>query len=435
MLGKSSRLILYSVLTLSLLFPLAPLAAHTASASTPLTGVIIPLYSYPGNAWNSIIQAKASNPSVPIVAVVNPDNGPGASSNPSYATWITKLQSAGVVVLGYVYTSYAARSIASVESDMRNYKAWYGVQGIFFDEMSNVLGKQGYYSTLNAYATSLGQTFTVGNPGGPVPSAYVGSVSTIIIYENAGAPSLPTLSTSVMGMSKADFAFVAYDESGLSASYVTSSSSYVSYMYLTNATLPNPYSALPSYFSSLVSDLSPSSVAAVTVQSIGPNGQPLVGMWTTVTSDGNTVATGFTPLTFMGSFGQQYSVSVANYGSDFFSHWGDGSTSPVSSFTLSGASTLTAYYAASQQESLSVQSVTTSGAPLVGMWTVIESGGSVVASGFTPLTFYGIQGTAYSVTVSNYQSYVFSHWTSSSTNPTAAVTLSQDASLTAVYST
>jgi hypothetical protein len=422
------------LLTLSLLLPMSPFSLHPAAAATPNTGVIIPLYSYPSSAWNAIIQAKESNPSVPIIAVVNPDNGPGASYDSNYAAWIGRLQAAGVTVLGYVYTSYASRSIPSVETDMLTYKSWYNVQGIFFDQMSNVLGKQSYYSTLNSYATTVGYTFTVANPGGPVPSAFVGSVDCIIIYENSGAPTLPQLAAASMGMNKNNFAFIGYN-SQLSSSYVSSSSSYVSYMFLTQETMPNPYSSLPSYLSSLVSDLGIPPTASLTVQSVGPGGQPLVGMWTTVTSAGKTVATGFTPLTITANVGQQYSVTVSNYGNDYFSHWGDGSTGSTDTLTVSGATALTAYYTGSLEESLTVDSITTSGAPLNGMWTVIQSNGNVVASGFTPLTFSGTEGSVYTVTVSNYGNDQFSYWTPANTNPSLVLTLDQDTTVTATYST
>ena len=37
--------------------------------------------------------------------------------------------------------SYGSRSVNVVENEMRSYKKWYGVNGIFFDEMSSVGSK------------------------------------------------------------------------------------------------------------------------------------------------------------------------------------------------------------------------------------------------------------------------------------------------------
>ena len=68
--------------------------------------------------------------------------------------------------------------------------------GIFFDEMSNVQGNAAYYLTLSTYAKSIGFEFTVGNPGGPVPTdSYIGSVNCIVAYENEGLPNISSLAS------------------------------------------------------------------------------------------------------------------------------------------------------------------------------------------------------------------------------------------------
>jgi Spherulation-specific family 4 len=106
-------------------------------------------------------------------------------------------------VVGCVYTSYTARSIGSVEADMNSYNNLYGVQGIFFDEMSNIPGQESYYSSLNAYSKSNGLSFTVGNPGAPVPSSYVGTMDCIITYENVSAPSISSIAQWTQGYPRA----------------------------------------------------------------------------------------------------------------------------------------------------------------------------------------------------------------------------------------
>ncbi len=97
-------------------------STHHASA-VGSTGVIVPLYSPPGSYWAQIIQAKNAHPSVPIVVIINPNSGPGTSSNADYATGISQMQASGITVLGYVYTSYGTRSIASVEADINSYNS------------------------------------------------------------------------------------------------------------------------------------------------------------------------------------------------------------------------------------------------------------------------------------------------------------------------
>src|SRR5487761_1491217 len=124
---------------------------RTAAASTSTTGVIVPLYPYLGPMWQDLLQAKQAHPSVPVIAVINPSNGPGSYQDPNILQGVSALQAAGITVVGYIYTQYASRSLSSIESDVNAYKNFYGLSGVFFDQMSNVPGYEWYYSTLTSY--------------------------------------------------------------------------------------------------------------------------------------------------------------------------------------------------------------------------------------------------------------------------------------------
>jgi len=228
-------------------------ASAAASAST--TGIMIPFYTYPGSTWASVISVKEANPGVPIVAVVNPDSGPGASVDPNYVSGISGLRAAGVTVIGYVPTGYASMPISTVESTVDQYRRWYPITGIFFDEMSNVAGKEHYYSRLSAYSRSLGFDFTVGNPGSNTLPSYIGTVDTIVIYENQGLPSVSSLEGWHSGYAKRNFAMIAYGVRSVNQSYLSTASRHVGYIYVTNAGLPNPYDSLPPYLAAVASAL------------------------------------------------------------------------------------------------------------------------------------------------------------------------------------
>jgi len=360
---------------------------------------MIPLYTYPGSTWTNVIAVENANPGVPIVAIINPNSGPGGSMDPNYVSGILSLQAAGVVVIGYVPTGYGSRSISEVESMVNDYKSWYPVTGIFFDEMSNVAGYEGYYSTLNAYANSLGLTYTVGNPGADTIPSYVGTVDTIVIYENQGLPSLSSLEGWHSDYGKGNFAMMAYGVQSINQSYPSTASPHVGYIYITNAELPNPYDALPPYLAAVANALATpvttttsstttSSTATATtatatttasstttsssnttttttttassttsattaflvnVNSVTLSGSPIAGSWTVVQADGSTVAQGFAPLSFNASMGASYTVSVANYGRYVFNHWSDGTSNPVMTLTASGATALSAYYTSTRR--------------------------------------------------------------------------------------
>ncbi|KAF6216014.1 hypothetical protein GE061_000351 [Apolygus lucorum] len=67
----------------------------TADYSKAAPGLLIPLYSYPtvngGAIWNSVRQSAQSNPSVPFVAIVNPNSGPGSSQDSVYNSAVENL--------------------------------------------------------------------------------------------------------------------------------------------------------------------------------------------------------------------------------------------------------------------------------------------------------------------------------------------------------
>lgn len=433
--ANPTRRLFHSFLLLALLLGLTiPALSHPVSAAASETGVMVPLYSYPGSGWSAILQARDAHPDVPIVAVVNPQNGPGAARDSNYVTWINELKAAGVTVIGYVWTDYGTRGTASVESDISTYKSWYGVGGIFFDQMSNVPGLESYYATLDAYTHSLGLGLTVGNAGTSVPAAYVGSMDCLVVYENVGAPTTTRLATVTMGMSRSNFALFAYGVASPTDSYVSSIAGYVGYLYLTNGAMPQPYASFPPYFATLVSSLDvPLQNIPITVQAEQADGSPLTGMWSVVSQGGNVVASGYTPFTFQATQGEKYAVSTANYGNYTFNHWSNGATTPLTTVTASQATTLTAFYGG-QRDLIDVQSITSSGAALTGMWTVVRQGGSIVASGYTPLDFYGSSGLQYTVTVSNFGSHSFEHWDNWGTDASRSLTLGQNTWLTAIYS-
>jgi hypothetical protein len=213
------------------------------------------LYSYPGPDWDVVVQAKLAHPSVPIVAVINPSNGPGATQDQNYVSGVDKLRSAGITVLGYVPTSYAARIASSALADVNSYKEWYAVNGIFFDEMSNVAGNEPYYASLSSHAKSIGFTFTVGNPGASVPATFIGTVDCIVVYESQGLPSSSSLAAWTMGITKGNFAMIAYGVDQTDFSSTRGLSGAVAYVYVTDSSLPNPYGTLPGYFAGLVAVL------------------------------------------------------------------------------------------------------------------------------------------------------------------------------------
>ncbi|SRR5579885_315277 len=473
-----TRVLLLPALVIASIFAMAAslnLAAHAEMATADPTGVMVPLYTYPGQTWDTVIQAKNANPAVPVVAIINPSNGPG-SYDPNYASGITSLKQAGIIVLGYVFTGYGSRDAGSIESDINSYKNWYGVNGIFFDEMSNVAGQEGYYKNLSEYAKSQGLAMTVGNPGADTAASYIGTMDNIIIYENWGLPTSTYLAGWHTSYSKDNFAIIPYGVSSLDSSYVAAAAAYVKYIYITDDSLPNPWDSVPSYFGALVSAVNAadgnmnvntntnpnpnststpapvtqqapeqSGTSSITVNSVDQNSAAINGYYTVLSQNGGVLQTGFTPVTFQPSAGQQYTIEVQDYGNYHFDHWADnGSTNRDRSISaIAGTSqVLTAVYSSAPlqsqvQPAVTVTSTDQNGNPITGYYTTLWQNGQQLQSGFSPASFTLNSGQTYEVAVADYGSYVFDHWSDGTTNRLHTITAQPGTliNLTAVYRT
>src|SRR5207249_734450 len=87
------------------------------------------------------------------------------------------------------------------------------------------------------------------------------------------------------------------------------------------------------------------------------------------------------------------------------------------------------------QAILTVNSVDLSGNSIAGLWTTLESGSTVLTTGYTPITYTVNTGSQYNVTLANYNNYVFDHWEDGTTNSNRTITPTQSATLTAYYNT
>lgn len=170
--------------------------ADTASGSgyVPGVGLIFPAYIYPPDpAFSTLISLMGSYPTVPVITILNPDSGPGVSTDPNYTTVISQLNTAGAVPIGYVNTQYATIASATVEAQVALWQSLYpGIKGIFFDNMDNTAPNVSYYVTLNAYVKSLGMIMVVGNPGTATIAAYYSNATADIMVIQEVDGSYPT---------------------------------------------------------------------------------------------------------------------------------------------------------------------------------------------------------------------------------------------------
>lgn len=218
--------------------------AAKSALQTQTTRMLIPLYSYPPGQWASVVSANTYRN---IDVIVNPSNGPGASLSSSYVTGIAQLRSAGVGILGYVYTGYGTRPLATVKAEVDTWQNWYGVDGIFFDEADNTDSGIPYYSELQTYVTAKSMTLIL-NPGTIPTEAYASVANTNVIYENDPSIALTTPAWAA-NYPASKFAVLQYAASieQMRSLVALAKSQNIGYIYVTNDIKPNPWNDLPSY--------------------------------------------------------------------------------------------------------------------------------------------------------------------------------------------
>jgi hypothetical protein len=456
------------LVTVLLLVPLvtavqAGATTRAKGAVAPLpsqTGVIVPLYTSSLSAWTPVIDAKAAHPSIAIVGIINPKDGPGSASNASYAALVGQLRSAGIVVLGYSHTAYGARNASTVYAEINSYARWYNVSGVFLDQMAYNAGHESYYGNLTAYSRSIGLTMVVGNPGVDVVPSYAGTVDTIVIYENSGFPYPATLGGWHTAYPKTNWAILPFNVPSLDRSCVVSASNYVGYVYATDMTLyPSPWESLPPYFGDLVATLdSQPAQNCLAIGSQWPDGTPMTGMWVTIQGGGTTVAAGFTPLLYAATGGTQYSVYVTDYKSIVFDHWADTwSLSRTRTLSVSGDTVVSAVFGNSSgppppgESKISINAIDSTGASISGIYVSYWSNASVlpgctspcsasqgfITSCFSPCLTFLPNGATYYVAVADFNKEIFSHWSDGTPDRFYKLVIgsaSMVVDLTAVYS-
>jgi hypothetical protein len=211
--------------------------------------VAVPAYFYPGPGWTRAVNSTPV-PSMMILDITS--SGAGSSPDQNYQRTIRRAQAAGIKIMGYASTDYGRRPAAAVELDVRNYKAWYGVTGIFLDAVSSDGGALPYYRRLAGYIHRVNPGSTVMlNPGTYPDPRYMSVGDVVLVYEDNYANYLSLRVPRWAGRySAGKFAQVIYATPGsqLPAAIGLSQRRHAGYVYVTGNAGLNPYRALPSYW-------------------------------------------------------------------------------------------------------------------------------------------------------------------------------------------
>jgi hypothetical protein len=103
--------------------------APGSAAASGCQSTFVPAYFYSSSIWAQAINTRPA----PAVILLNVDNGVGTAPLSHFQTLVQQAHHAGITVLGYSSTTYGQRPISSVETEVREYRSWYGVNGIFLE--------------------------------------------------------------------------------------------------------------------------------------------------------------------------------------------------------------------------------------------------------------------------------------------------------------
>lgn len=228
----------------------------------PQVGLIVPAYFDPGadsTDWNRMAIAATQ---VPLIAVMNPNSGPGSAPDASYAAAVTALDTSGGSTLGYVHTSYGRRSLSAVKKEVRKYFNWYPVDGIFIDEMATNATTRHvkYYTALKNYIRQIDPAaIIVANPGTSFDQAFATSRTADIFIDeedtqsNVNATAQAPWTQNVPAAMLAEIAIQTTDDAREAAALTAR---HLAWVYSTTLSLnPDPYASLPTDFEQEVAAL------------------------------------------------------------------------------------------------------------------------------------------------------------------------------------
>ena len=238
------------------MFAAGMLASQVVSAQ-PLLEALVPAYFDPPvnpAGWSSLATAAQK---IPLSVIMNPNSGPGAAQDASYVSAVQNVRLAGGHVLGYVSTGYGTRPMADVINDINLYIAWYPVDGIFLDEMSNDANTSHYtyYQSIYDQIKTINYNYRViGNPGTNTQQSYLTlpTADALVVFEGkARAYNSFVPSAWVAGYNRQYFGNLVYsmtNSSQLSTYLNLAVSRNAGLVYLTNDTGTNPWDTLPGYW-------------------------------------------------------------------------------------------------------------------------------------------------------------------------------------------
>jgi hypothetical protein len=234
------------------------LVSIVAAGTVLLTSVVLGRASdRPAGCTASLIPAYLSPQGIadladaapgPRLLIVNPASGPGVRPDPDYRWAITHAQADGARVLGYVATTFGARHSAAVLAEAKRYREWYGVDGIFLDEVAHGQAQLPYYAGLSRRLR--GEGVLVLNPGTVPARGYFKLADVVVTFEGPFADYASRLAQAppwLRDVPADRIAHLVYAASAAQARSIFAATPRKVHLYVTSGTPPDPWGTPPPY--------------------------------------------------------------------------------------------------------------------------------------------------------------------------------------------
>jgi Spherulation-specific family 4 len=206
----------------------------------------IPAYFHPQDdpaGWRTL---AALGPALAF-AIVNPDSGPASAADPRYDPAIEAVHRTGGRVIGYVDTGYGRRSGSAMLRELAAYRSWYGLRGVFFDQVTSGAEHLAHYRRLTIAARRIGFDHLVLNPGVVPDPGYAALADVLVTFEGTWAAYRDHRPVDWMRQyPRESFAHLVHSAppTGLTGIGAISATGYAAIGYVTELTGSNPWAGL-----------------------------------------------------------------------------------------------------------------------------------------------------------------------------------------------
>ncbi len=218
--------------------------------------LLVPTYIYPSGdgrkEWQRLIDAAGK---VEIVAIANPNSGPGSERNLEYAAVFTEARNAGITLVGYVSTDFGKRPRAEIEKDVDAWIRFYPqIRGFFFDQQPREGHGAANFAELRDFVKrKIADALVIANPGVPCDEAYlaraVSNVTCVFVnYEGFEQFELPA---PLKSYDPSRFAAMPYNIPDVETMRTVVKDAIIKrigYLYVSDAKPPNNWGKLPVYW-------------------------------------------------------------------------------------------------------------------------------------------------------------------------------------------